>query len=101
MADTPQDTLESRTRANLAYILIIGALVFIGYILYMWGNQKEILTLIIGLIGGTFVGAPVGVYFAGAFTKKPDTPNSSTVVQTGDAPTTNVTPPNPPVENGG
>jgi len=49
MADLNTDPLESRTRANLSYVLIIGAMIFIGYILYRWGDQKEILTLIIGL----------------------------------------------------
>lgn len=70
MADTNPDPLENRTRANLAYMLVFGAELFLGYILYKFGEKMEILTLIIGLIGGTMIGAPIGVYFAGALSKK-------------------------------
>jgi len=74
MADTiPQlDPLAERTRSNLAYISVYGAFLMLGYILYRWGDRVEILTLIIGLIGGTILGAVYGVYFAGSFTKKTD-----------------------------
>ncbi len=90
MADNfTNDPLAERTRSNLAYISVAGAFIMLGYILYRWGDRVEILTLIIGLIGGTILGAVYGVYFAGSFTKKGDTP---TVQQTGDNPTTTITP---------
>lgn len=91
MADniTPEST-DTKTRANLAYIFAFGSIFMLCYILYMWGNQKEILTLIIGLIGGTLLGSVSGVYFGGSSSpKKPDT----TITQTGDAPTNNITAP--------
>ena len=96
MADTPDNT-DVKTRANLSYIWSIGSIVMLGYILYMWGGKTEILTLVIGLIGGTMLGSISGVFFGGATsTKKPDT----SVTQTGDQPqvTVNPTPPapNPP-----
>jgi hypothetical protein len=72
MADEPQVT-DTRTRANLAYIFAFGSIGMLSYILYMWGNQTEILTLIIGLIGGTLLGSVSGVYFGGSSSpKKPD-----------------------------
>lgn len=100
MADTnqPNDPLAEKTRANLAYIFAVSVLAMLGYILYRWGDQKEILTLIIGIIGGTILGGIFGVYFAGSLTKKPDT----MVTQTGDSPTNNITSPptaQPVVEN--
>jgi len=67
------DPLAERTRSNLAYISVLGAFVMLAYILYRWGDRVEILTLIIGLIGGTILGAVYGVYFAGSFTKKGET----------------------------
>lgn len=97
MADETKPTvteLEVQTRSKLAYILCIGGLLMMAYILYMWGSQKEILTLIIGLLGGTVIGQPIAVYFGGsAQTKKPDPITPTTVLQTGDQPTTQVTPP--------
>lgn len=71
---TPNDSVDSKTRSNLAYIFSASSIVMLSYILYMWGNQKEILTLIIGLIGGTLLGSVSGVYFGGStLSKKPDT----------------------------
>jgi Zn-dependent protease len=93
--DTNTDPLAERTRANLAYLFGTGVLLMLGYILYRWGDKTEILTLIIGIIGGTILGGIFGVYFAGTLTKKPDT----TVTQTGDSPTTNVTPSSQPIIN--
>lgn len=93
--DKPLDPLSERTRANLAYILVLTAIIFLGYILYRWGDKTEILTLIIGLIGGTMFGAPIGVYFAGILTKKPD--NTPTLNITGDQPIVPINTP-PPTE---
>jgi hypothetical protein len=85
---TPNDTIDSKTRANLAYIFSISSILMLSYILYEWGGQKEILTLIIGLIGGTLLGSVSGVYFGGStLNKKPD--NSSI---TGTGPIVNITP---------
>jgi len=90
MADETNIT-DTKTRANLAYIWSVGAIAMLAYILYMWGSQKEILTLIIGLLGGTILGGIFGVYFGGSTTaKKPD----NTTPVTGDN-TTVVN--NPPV----
>lgn len=84
------DTQENQTRSNLAYIWSVGAIIMLGYILYKWGDQKEILTLVIGLIGGTILGGIFGVYFGGSTTaKKPD----ASVLQTGDNPTNNLNQP--------
>jgi hypothetical protein len=92
MPDQQQETTDIKTRANLAYVWSIAAILFIGFILVRWGDQKEILTLIIGLIGGTVLGGVFGVYFGGTSVpgKKPD----NIVQQTGDSPVTNLTPPN-------
>ncbi len=70
---TPTDPLDVKTRSNLAYIFTLGSIVMLGYILYRWGDKLEILTLIIGLIGGTLLGSVSGVFFGGGTTsKKPD-----------------------------
>ena len=71
---TSNDSIDVRTRAHLAYIFSISSIIMIFYIIYMWGNQTEILTLIIGLIGGTMLGSVSGMYFGGSTSgKKPDT----------------------------
>ncbi|MCW3111349.1 MAG: hypothetical protein JWQ09_5855 [Segetibacter sp.] len=90
MADQIHQDGEAKTRANLAYIFAFGSIIMLGYILYRWGDKTEILTLVIGLIGGTLLGGVSAVYFGGSTgTKKPDT----TVSSTGDNQTVNVTPP--------
>ena len=86
MADTNTtvptlDPLAERTRSNLAYISIFGAFFMLTYILFKCIDKIEIVTLIIGLIGGTILGAVYGVYFAGSFSKKADT---TTTPITGD-----------------
>jgi len=53
-------------RAILAYFWSVVTAFLIYYILRNWGAEKEILTLIIGLIGGTILGGIFGVYFAGS-----------------------------------
>ncbi len=80
MTDNHTD-IDNRTRANLAYIWTCIAGLILGYIVYMWGNEKEILTLIIGLIGGTVLGGIFGIYFGGSINKKPD---GNPTVNTGD-----------------
>jgi purine-cytosine permease-like protein len=87
------DATDTKTRANLAYLWSGAAIIMLGYILYMWGNRVEILTLIIGLLSGTVLGGIFGVFFAGATSPKK---SETTVTQTGDQPVTNVTPPLPP-----
>lgn len=90
MADETSQLPESKTRANLAYIWSVFAGLYLGYIIVRWGDQKEILTLVIGLIGGTILGGIFAVYFGGtAQTKKPD----PQVPVSGDNPTVNVTNP--------
>lgn len=72
MADETHNDIDTKTRANLAYIWTFIAGVILSYIVWKWGDQKEILTLIIGLIGGTILGGIFGIYFGGSITKKPD-----------------------------
>lgn len=68
------DSIDVKTRAHLAYLFSISSIIMIFYIIYMWGKEKEILTLIIGLIGGTMLGSVSGMYFGGSTSgKKPDT----------------------------
>lgn len=52
------------TRAVLAYFWSFVSALFLGYILVKYGEAKEILTLVIGLIGGTIIGGVFGVYFS-------------------------------------
>ena len=92
MPDTiqPSETLDAKTRSNLAYMWSMASIIMLVYILYNWGNRVEILTLIIGLIGGTVLGGIFGVYFGGVTTNKKMEP---TVQNTGDNPQTTVTTP--------
>ena len=39
------------------------------YILIMYGGEKEILTLVIGIVSGTILGGIFGVYFGGTMQK--------------------------------
>lgn len=90
MADNINDPNEWKTpRALLAFYWSICVSLMLFYILYKWGSILAILTLVIGLIGGTILGGIFGVYFAGGLTKKADTQ----VTQTGDSPVNNVTSP--------
>jgi hypothetical protein len=94
---TPNDPLAEKTRSNIAYLFTLGSIAMLAYILYMWGGKTEILTLIIGLIGGTLLGSVSGVYFGGSSSaKKPD--NSPVINQTGETQVTNVGPLTPPAE---
>jgi len=74
MADLNTEPTDGKTRGNLAYIFAVGGIIMLGYVLYRWGDKTEILTLVIGLIGGTLLGSVSGVYFGGnTNVKKPDT----------------------------
>src|ERR1700742_3407574 len=91
MADIqPNDPLAEKTRSNIAYIFTAGSIFMLCYILYMWGGKTEILTLIIGLIGGTLLGSVSGVYFGGSSSPKKQDTN---VPVPGNSPTVNLTPP--------
>ncbi len=97
MADQIQpatDPLAEKTRSNIAYIFTIGSIAMLSYILYMWGSHTEILTLIIGLIGGTLLGSVSGVYFGGS-----STPKKADATVTTNADTTNVNVTNPAPES--
>jgi len=69
MADT-QSPIDEKTRANISYMYVVGALILLGYTLYRWGDKMEILTLIIGLIGGSLLSPPNSVFFGGSTAKK-------------------------------
>ncbi len=60
------------TRSAIAIIWTFACIYFIGYILVRFGDQKEILTLIIGLISGTILGSIFGTYFGATPTNKPN-----------------------------
>jgi hypothetical protein len=57
-------------RVGLSYLWSAACIIYIGYILFMWGHEKEILTLIIGFISGTVGGSIFGFWFAGNLTNK-------------------------------
>lgn len=86
-----QEQIDVKTRANLAYIWSGIAGLILAYIVVKWGDQKEILTLIIGLLGGTILGGIFGIYFGGSITTKKPEP---TVPITGDNPQVTVNPNN-------
>jgi len=50
-------------RELLTLILVFFAMSMLFYILINWGAQMEILTLLIGLIGGTVLGSITGTYY--------------------------------------
>lgn len=91
MAQQPNPSQDEKTRAIISYLYVVGAIVLLGYILYRWGDKMEILTLIIGLIGGSLLSGPNAVYFGGN-TKKSDTStpvvgDNATVVNNPQTPT--------------
>ncbi len=78
MADTSHET-DINTRANLAYIWTAAIIFFVGYVVYAYGEAKEILTLLIGFITGAG-GTILAVYFGAPIAaKKAD--NTPTVQQ--------------------
>lgn len=50
-------------RFILSLLWSLASICFLGYTLVHYGNKIEILTLLIGLIGGTIVGGIFGHYF--------------------------------------
>jgi hypothetical protein len=50
-------------RELLTLILVFFAMSMLFYILINWGAKMEILTLMIGLIGGTVLGSITGTYY--------------------------------------
>lgn len=96
MAETHND-IDNKTRANLAYIWTFIAGFILCYIVFRWGDKMEILTLIIGLIGGTILGGIFGIYFGGSISKKPD---GNPTVNTGDNTTVNTVSEKPAIDGG-
>ena len=73
---------DTKTRAILAYGYSIFVGLSLGYIIVVHGDQKEILTLIIGIIGGTILGGVYGTYFAASNNKNtPSQPDGSTTAE--------------------
>lgn len=60
------------TRSIIAILCCLVNFYFINYILIHYGDHMEILTLIIGLIGGTMIGSVFGFYFGGTNSKGTD-----------------------------
>lgn len=78
------------TRKVLAYFWSLASAIFIAYILYRWGNEKEILTLIIGLISGLILGGIFGVYFGSNHHPKAAVPPDGGVATTERTTTTTI-----------
>ena len=57
-------------RSILAILWSLAAIKFLWFILTKHGDKVEILTLIIGLIGGTILNSVFGTYFAAAYKKQ-------------------------------
>lgn len=55
--------MRKHERFILSLLWSIASIVFLGYTLVHYGHKIEILTLLIGLIGGTIVGGIFGHYF--------------------------------------
>lgn len=66
-------------RALLSYFWSVVVAYLLFFILYNWGHKMEILTLIIGLIGGTILGGIFGVYFSA--THKTPTVDQKTITE--------------------
>ena len=58
-------------RAILAIFWSVVSAYFLHTIIIKYGHIIEILTLIIGLVGGTILGGIFGMYFGGTTTKNP------------------------------
>jgi len=63
-------------RNLLAIIWSLAAIGMLAYILVEHGDQTEILTLVIGINGGTIVGGLFGFYFSASHNSKPQINNS-------------------------
>jgi len=81
----PDTHVDDKTRNNLAYIWSIAVITLVDYIVYKYGDFKEILTLIIGFITGV-AGTVLALYFGGNITGKQKTtaeitPDSTIITQ--------------------
>ncbi len=56
--------MKNYERFIISIIWSLACIYFLGYILIYYGDKMEILTLIIGLIGGTITGSIFGHYFS-------------------------------------
>ncbi len=61
-------------REFLAVMWSFAAIIMLGYVLVMYGDKIEILTLIIGTLTGTIIGGIYGYYFSSTHKDKPVTP---------------------------
>lgn len=71
-------------RAIMAYFWNVMAAAMLFYILVEFGKEKEILTLIIGIIGGTILGGIFGVYFGANHKTAPIDNNPVATTNSGD-----------------
>lgn len=71
-------------RALMAYFWNIMVAAMLFYILIEFGKEKEILTLIIGIIGGTILGGIFGVYFGATHKTTPIENNPVAKTENGD-----------------
>lgn len=81
--------LRRDTRAHLAYFWSLVSAIALCYIIVVHGKEKEILTLIIGLIGGTILGGVFGVYFSDGQSKDKYTAPSGPAIETAENVTVN------------
>lgn len=58
--------MKGHERFIISLMWSLACIYFIGYILIHYGNKMEILTLLIGIIGGTIVGSIFGHYYSSA-----------------------------------
>jgi hypothetical protein len=56
--------MKNYERFIISIIWSLASIFFIGFILVEFGDKMEILTLIIGLVGGTIIGSIFGHYFS-------------------------------------
>lgn len=89
-----QDQLDihhDNTRRYLAFFWSAVAAAFLFIVVFRWGNQPEILTLLIGFVlGGSITGAIMGTYFA----SNTNANNKPGVTQTADTITNQPSPTN-------
>lgn len=94
MVDQPHTPdFETRTRATLAYLILGAIIIMMGYTLYVYGHILAVLTLILGWLTGT-ANVLLSPYFGSPTAAKKS--DAGQVNVTGDQPTVNTTPPQPP-----
>lgn len=71
-------------KKGLSYFWSFVSAIILAYTVYKWGNEKEILTLIIGLIGGTILGSIMGLWFGGTNNKAHSTTDKDGTTTTAD-----------------